>query len=119
MEILQAVIDDVPSPDMDTAAPLKILVFDSVFDTFRGVIVFVRVLDGLLDTGMELQFMQTGRKVVAEEVGILQMKYVKAKALSAGEVGYIVLGVKELQDVKMGDTLTSADRPAAAAASRL
>ena len=62
--------------------------------------------------GMELQFMQTGREVVAEEVGILQMKYVKDDKLSAGEVGYIVIGVKELQDVRMGDTLTSADRPA-------
>jgi len=112
-EVLQAVIDDIPAPNMDTQAPLKMLVFDSVFDTFRGVVVYVRVLDGDLHTGMELQFMQTGRKVVAEEVGILQMKYVKAERLRAGEVGYIVIGVKELQDVRMGDTLTSAERPAA------
>jgi len=111
-EILGAVIRDIPAPAMDTAAPLKVLVFDSVFDTFRGVVVYVRVLEGKVRTGMGLRFMQTGREVVAEEVGILQMKYVKTDTLSAGEVGYIVLGLKELQDVRMGDTLTATDRPA-------
>ena len=104
---------------MDTAAPLKALVFDSVFDTFRGVVVYVRILEGEVKTGLALRFMQTGREVVAEEVGILQMKYVKKDMLSAGEVGYIVLGLKELKDVRMGDTLTATDRPAAHAASRL
>jgi len=111
-EILETVIRDVPAPAMDTAAPLKALVFDSVFDAFRGVVVYVRILEGEAKTGMGLRFMQTGREVVAEEVGMLQMKYVKSAKLSAGEVGYIVLGLKELKDVRMGDTLTGTDRPA-------
>jgi len=112
-EILEAVIHDVPAPGMDAAAPLKALVFDSIFDTFRGVVVYVRVFEGEVKTGVGLRFMQTGRDVVAEEVGFLQMKYVKTDKLSAGDVGYIVLGLKELKDVRMGDTLTATERPAA------
>jgi GTP-binding protein LepA len=114
-EILDAVIHVIPAPEMNVAAPLKALVFDSVFDTFRGVLVYIRVLEGEVRTGMPLRFMQTGREVVAEEVGILQLKFVKVDKLQAGEVGYLILGLKELQDVKMGDTLTGRDRPTATA----
>jgi GTP-binding protein LepA len=113
-EILQAVIQEVPAPAMEVSAPLRVLVFDSVFDTFRGVVVYVRILEGEVREGMNLRFMQTGREVVAEEAGILQLKYVRTGRLQAGEVGYLILGLKELQDVRMGDTLTSTDRPAAA-----
>jgi len=111
-EILEAVIASVPPPAQETAAPLKALVFDSVFDTFRGVVVYLRVLEGEIKTGMKLRFMQTARDVVAEEIGILQLKMVKKDRLVAGEVGYVILGVKDLNDVKMGDTLTALDRPA-------
>ena len=112
-DILDAVIASVPSPGQDSAAPLKALVFDSVFDTFRGVVVYVRVLEGELKTGTKIKFMQTHRELVAEEVGILQLKMIKKDRLAAGDVGYVILGVKELQDVKMGDTLTTVERPAA------
>ncbi len=114
-EILEAVIDRVPPPSTDTAAPLKALVFDSVFDTFRGVVVYVRILEGEVKTGMPLKFMISGREVVADEVGILQLKYVKREGLSAGEVGYLILGLKELQDVRIGDTITALNRPSATA----
>ncbi len=112
-DILDAVVADVPPPPMNLAAPFKALVFDSVFDTFRGVVVYVRVLEGEVKTGLPLLFMITGREVVAEEVGILQLKLVKKDRLSVGEVGYMILGLKELGDVRMGDTLTSKDRPTA------
>jgi len=112
-EILDTVIEAVPAPPMDTSAPLKALVFDSVFDTFRGVIVYVRILEGEVRTGTPLRFMNTGREVVAEEVGIMQLKLVKTDHLSAGEVGYLILGLKELADVRMGDTLTTSERPTA------
>ena len=115
IEILDTVVRDVPPPEMDRAAPLKALVFDSVFDSFRGVIVYVRILEGEVKTDMPLSFMMTGRKVVAEEVGILQLKLVKTDGLSAGEVGYLILGLKDLSDVQMGDTLTATDRPTAKA----
>jgi GTP-binding protein LepA len=110
-EILEAIVNDIPAPPTDRSAPLKALVFDSVFDSFRGVIVYVRVLEGEIKPGMHLRFMNSGREVVTEEVGILQLKMVKRDSLSAGEVGYLMLGLKELQDVKDGDTLTSIDRP--------
>lgn len=112
-EILAAVIREIPSPPMDTARPLKALVFDSVFDTFRGVVVYVRILEGEVRQGMALQFMMSGRRVNAEEVGTLQLKLIKTGRLQAGEVGYLILGLKELQDVRVGDTITTLDRPAA------
>ncbi len=110
-DILSTIVHDIPAPATDTQAPFKALVFDSVFDTFRGVVVYVRILEGEVCTGMKLQMMQTGREVLAEEIGTLQLKYIKADRLQAGEVGYMILGLKELQDVRMGDTLTAVDRP--------
>jgi len=111
-EILQAIIKEVPAPGMDRAAPLKALVFDSVFDTFRGVVVYVRILEGEVRQGLKLKFMITGKEVVAEEIGFLRLKYVKTESLGAGEVGYLILGLKELTDVRIGDTLTALARPA-------
>src|SRR5437879_1590445 len=113
-EILEAIIREVPAPKTEADAPLKALVFDSVFDTFRGVVVYVRILDGEVRTGQTLRFMQTSRQVVAEEVGVLQLKFVKVDRLGPGEVGYLILGLKDLQDVRVGDTITGTDRPAAA-----
>lgn len=111
-DVLDAVIREIPAPAQNTQAPLKAIVFDSVFDTFRGVVIYVRILEGEVRTDQPLTFMQTGRKVVAEEVGILQLKYVKVERLTAGEVGYLILGLKDLQDVRVGDTITNSDRPA-------
>ncbi len=113
LEILEAVIREIPPPKMNAEAPLKALVFDSVFDTFRGVVVYVRILEGSVKTGQALTFMQTGRKVLAEEVGVLQLKYVKTDRLGPGEVGYLIVGLKESVNVRVGDTLTGTDRPAA------
>jgi GTP-binding protein LepA len=110
-EILETVVREIPPAPTDAARPLKALVFDSLFDPYRGVVVYVRVLEGEIRTGMPLVFMATGRKVVAEEVGILQLKMIKTSNLGAGEVGYVILGLKELQDVRIGDTLTSLERP--------
>jgi len=111
-DILDTVITQVPVPGQDVSAPLKALVFDSVYDTFRGVVVYIRILEGEIRTGQKLRFMQTGKEIVSEELGILQLKMIKKDRLQAGEVGYLILGVRELHDVKMGDTLTSVDRPA-------
>ncbi len=113
-DILDAVVERIPPAKTDTSAPLKAIVFDSVFDTFRGVVVYVRILEGEVKTGMPLYFMMSGLKSSADEVGILQLKMVKTDRLQAGEVGYLILGLKELKDVRVGDTLTSQERPAAA-----
>ncbi len=112
-EILEAIVRDIPPPGTHRDASLKALVFDSVFDPFRGVIVYVRILEGEVRTGMNLKFMNSGKQVAVEEVGILQLKLVKIDSLAAGEVGYLMLGLKELGDVKDGDTLTTIDRPTA------
>jgi GTP-binding protein LepA len=110
-EILEAIVHDIPAPPMDASAPLKALVFDSVFDAFRGVVVYIRVIEGEIRTGMAVRLMNSGREVIAEEVGILQLKMVKTDYLGPGEVGYMIPGLKELQDVRDGDTLTAVDRP--------
>jgi GTP-binding protein LepA len=111
-EILKAVIERVPAPAQDTSKPLKALVFDSVFDNFRGVVVYVRILEGEVKTAERLRFMITSREVEAEEVGILRLKFIKTDKLSAGEVGYMILGLKELKDVRIGDTITALQRGA-------
>ncbi len=113
-DILDAVIRDVPPPPMNTEVPLKAIVFDSVFDPFRGVVVYIRVLEGEIRTGRPIKFMITNLEMTAEELGILQLKFIKKDRLSAGEVGYLILGLKELHDVRVGDTVTTVDRPASA-----
>jgi GTP-binding protein LepA len=110
-EILQAIVRRIPAPEGDASAPLAALVFDSVFDPYRGVIVYIRVLDGVLRGGMKVRFVATDATYPVEEVGHLQLKYVKAGQLSAGEVGYVVCGIKDIHQVKVGDTLTEAARP--------
>ncbi len=112
-EILEAIVHDIPPPAMNHQAPLKALVFDSVFDAYRGVVVYTRIIEGEVRPGMALRFMNSGREVLTEEVGILQFKLVKREALGPGEVGYLILGLKELEDVRDGDTLTAIDRPTA------
>jgi len=110
-ELFEAVVKRIPPPQGDPDAPLKALLFDSWFDTYRGVIVLIRVLDGALRTGDRIVLMASGAEYEAEEVGYLTPKPVKAGALLAGEVGYLIAGIKKLSDARVGDTVTHRNRP--------
>ena len=110
-ELFEAVVKRIPPPKGDPDAPLKALLFDSWFDTYRGVIVLIRVLDGALRTGDRIVLMASGAEYEAEEVGYLMPKPVKAGALLAGEVGYLIAGIKKLSDARVGDTVTHRNRP--------
>ena len=107
-ELLEAVVSRVPSPAGDPEAPLKALVFDSYFDAYRGVVALVRVVDGSLSTKEKLSFMQTGTTCEAEEVGVRRPAETPVEALSTGEVGYLVTGLKDPTLVRVGDTVTTA-----------
>jgi GTP-binding protein LepA len=110
--IFEAIIDRIPPPQGDPDAPLKALVFDSVFDRYRGVMAYLRVFEGTLEEGMPVRFFSTGRDYGAEEIGILRLGRVGRKVLRAGEVGYLIAGIKDLKDAHMGDTVTGVQRPA-------
>ena len=112
-ELFEAVVRRIPPPKGDPDAPLKALLFDSWFDTYRGVIVLVRVLDGELKTGDRIVLMASGAEYEAEEVGYLTPKPVKSGVLRTGEVGYLVAGIKKLSDARVGDTVTHRNRPTA------
>ena len=112
-DILDAVVERVPPPAGDPAAPLRALIFDSVFDSYRGSVVYIRVVDGTLREGDRITFLHTGKPLDAEEVGVLEMKRVRTGALGAGDVGYLIAGIKEPHDVSVGDTVTHTERPAA------
>ncbi len=111
-EILEAVIERVPAPKGDPNAPLQALIFDSVFDPYRGAIAYVRLVNGTLKTKDEIKFFATDKNYLAEEIGVLGLKKVKANELSAGNVGYIIAGVKDVHDTKVGDTVTHAKKGA-------
>ena len=110
-EILDAIIEKVPSPKGDEEKPLKALLFDSWFDNFQGVIVLVRVFDGRVRSGTHIQLMATGTVFEVSHVGIFSPKMQPVRELSAGEVGYIIAGIKRVTDTKIGDTITDADNP--------
>lgn len=110
-DVLQAIVEKIPPPTGDPNKPLAALVFDSVYDAYRGVIVYVRVIDGVLKAGQKVRFMAGGNVDEVEEVGHLQLKYVKAESLSAGEAGYVVCNIKDIHQVQVGDTLTEHLRP--------
>jgi GTP-binding protein LepA len=110
-ELFEAVVKRIPPPKGDPGAPLKALLFDSWFDTYRGVIVLVRVVDGELRTGDRIVLMASGAEYEAEEVGYLTPKPVKAGVLKTGEVGYLIAGIKKLSDARVGDTVTHRNRP--------
>ena len=112
-ELFEAVVTRIPPPKGDPDAPLKALLFDSWFDTYRGVIVLVRIIDGELKTGDRIILMASGAEYEAEEVGYLTPKPVKSDALKTGEVGYLVAGVKKLSDARVGDTVTLRNNPTA------
>jgi GTP-binding protein LepA len=112
-ELFEAVVARIPPPKGDPGAPLKALLFDSWFDTYRGVIVLVRIIDGELRAGDRITLMASGAEYEAEEVGYLTPKPVKSEALRTGEVGYLVAGIKKLSDARVGDTVTLRNRPTA------
>ncbi|MDP2623376.1 MAG: translation elongation factor 4 [Actinomycetota bacterium] len=111
-ELLAAIVDRLPPPKGDASEPLTALVFDSYYDTYRGVVCYLRVVDGILGTGDPLRFMATGENLPADEVGVLHPKVVPVAALGPGEVGYLITGVKEVGRIRVGDTVTRRDRPA-------
>lgn len=111
-ELLEAIVERIPGPRREVDKPLRALIFDSVFNTYRGSIVYVRVMEGALEKGDGIRFMATGKEYDAEEIGYLMMKQVKTDRIEAGEVGYIVGSVKSLQDARVGDTVTKTDNPA-------
>ena len=112
-EVLEAIVARIPPPSGDPEAPVRALIFDSVYDQYRGVVAFVRVVDGTFAKGERLVAMQTGREVATEEVGVMTPTMLPTGRLSAGESGYLVTGLKSVGDLKVGDTLTLARRPAA------
>ncbi|MCL4474824.1 MAG: translation elongation factor 4 [Nitrospirae bacterium] len=112
-EILEAIVRKIPPPGGDAANPLKALLFDSWFDNYQGVIVLVRVFDGTVSSGMKIRIMSSGKDFDVSQVGIFTPKMQPVEELSAGEVGYIIGGIKSVSDTKIGDTITDAHRPAA------
>lgn len=112
-DVLDAMVRQVPSPTGSMDASLKALIFDSWFDSYQGAIVLVRIFDGVVKPGMKIRLMSTGRTFEVSEVGIFSPKRTKVKALRAGAVGYVVAGMKDVSDTKIGDTITDADRPTA------
>jgi len=114
-EILEAVVRRIPPPSGDPSLPLRALIFDSVFDSYRGSVVYIRVVEGTLREGDRIMFFHTGKPFDAEEVGVLEMKRLRTGELTAGNVGYLIAGVKDVHDTKVGDTVTSASRPARSA----
>ncbi len=110
--ILESIIERIPSPKGNPDAPLQALIFDSVFNSFRGIIVYYRIVNGRLPKGEKVKFAATGTIYEADEVGNLKMGLAPAKAVECGDVGYIITGIKNAKEVKVGDTLTLAIRPA-------
>jgi GTP-binding protein LepA len=114
-DILRAIVARVPAPKGDINAPLKALIFDSVFNSFRGIIAYYRIIDGRLKKGQHVRFMNGGSEYFADEIGILKMELSPRAEVSAGDVGYIISGIKDAKEVKVGDTLTDKAHPAAIA----
>ena len=114
-DILKAIVARVPAPKGDIHAPLKALIFDSVFNSFRGIIAYYRIMDGKLKKGQHVRFMNGGSEYYADEIGILKMELSPRSEVCAGDVGYIISGIKDAKEVKVGDTLTDKVHPAAVA----
>jgi len=110
-ELLEAIINKVPAPKGDPDAPLQALIFDSVFNPFRGVIAYFRVLNGTLTTNDRVKFFHTEKAYHADEIGILRLTPEKRKEVAAGNVGYIISGIKQAKEIEVGDTITHVERP--------
>lgn len=109
--ILEAIVERVPAPKGDESAPLQAIIFDSVFNSFRGVIAYFRVMNGTLTQGEKVKFFNSGSEYNADEIGVLKLKMFPKKEIKAGDVGYIISGIKNSVDVKVGDTITSVANP--------
>ncbi|MBB2148353.1 translation elongation factor 4 [Pedobacter gandavensis] len=110
-DIIQAIVDRVPAPVGDPEAPLQALIFDSVFNPFRGIIAYYKVVNGQIKKGDKVKFINTGKQYLADEVGILKLDMSPRSVVKTGDVGYIISGIKEAREVKVGDTITTVDRP--------
>ncbi|MDP4761052.1 MAG: translation elongation factor 4 [Crocinitomicaceae bacterium] len=109
--ILAAVVNRVPAPKGDESAPLQAMIFDSVFNPFRGIIAYYRVKNGVMKKGQKVRFLNTGRDYNADEIGILKMDLSPRNEVRAGDVGYIISGIKQANEVKVGDTITASENP--------
>ena len=109
--ILRAIIDKIPSPKGTDEAPLEAMIFDSVFNPFRGIIAYFRVFNGIIKKGQQVKFFNTGKIYDADEIGVLKMDLDPKKELASGDVGYIISGIKKANEVKVGDTITSISNP--------
>ena len=114
-EILDAIVEKVPAPQGDPEAPLQALIFDSVFNSFRGIIAYFKIKNGTLHAGDRVKFFNTGQEYTADEIGVLKMKMCPTQEVSCGNVGYIISGIKTAAEVKVGDTITHIARPCAEA----
>ncbi len=110
-EILEAIVHRIPAPKGDPEAPLQCLIFDSVFNSFRGIIAYFKIVNGTINKGDLVKFVNTEKEYSAEEIGILKLEMSPTKSLSAGNVGYIISGIKTSKEVKVGDTITHVRRP--------
>ncbi len=110
-EILMAIVERIPAPSGDPEAPLQALIFDSVFNSFRGIIVYYRIMNGVLKKGDKIQFVASGNDYFADEVGVLKLNMTPKPEVRAGDVGYIITGIKNAKEVKVGDTITLASNP--------
>jgi len=110
-DIMEAIVERIPAPTGDAKAPLQALIFDSHFNPFRGVVAYFRVLNGTMRKNETIRFMSTDSEYIANELGILQIKEIPKKELAAGNVGYVITGIKESALIKVGDTITSAENP--------
>lgn len=110
-EILKAVIERIPAPKGDENAPLQAMIFDSVFNSFRGIIAYYRILNGSIQKGQKVKFFNTGKTYIADEIGVLKMDLLPKNVVKAGDVGYIISGIKQANEVKVGDTITGAENP--------
>ncbi|NOU47261.1 MAG: elongation factor 4 [Bacteroidales bacterium] len=109
--ILEAILNRIPAPKGDPDAPLQALIFDSVFNSFRGIIAYFRIMQGTFSKGDHVKFIATEKEYYADEIGVLKLKQVPRKTMSAGDVGYIISGIKTSSEVKVGDTITHVSRP--------
>ncbi|MCQ2328954.1 MAG: translation elongation factor 4 [Paludibacteraceae bacterium] len=116
-QILDAIVEKVPAPKGDPEAPLQCMIFDSVFNSFRGIIAYFKVVNGRMHTGDLVKFVNTGKEYEANEIGVLKLDFQPEKEISAGNVGYIISGIKTSKEVKVGDTITHVQRPCANAIS--
>ncbi len=111
-EILEAAVHRIPPPAIETEKPLRALIFDSMFNAYRGAVAYIRVVEGELKAGDMIKFFSTGKKFEVQEVGVMRLKQIKKDLLSAGDVGYLIAGAKEVSDTQVGDTITHVHNPA-------